>query len=75
MCQGLGFLDRWRHQHALGDDLFFVLTLVDEVLHSARMDLWSTQVRGLRIVAGLEYIKENLVTDSKLSSKGHIQLD
>jgi hypothetical protein len=67
ICQGLGFLDRW-HQRALGGDLLraqignliarVVLTLVDEVLHSARMDLWSAQVGGPRIVAGLEYRKE-----------------
>ena len=64
ISQGLGFLDRW-HQRALGGDLLraqigdliarVVLTLVDEVLHSARMDLWSAQVNGPRIVAGLEY--------------------
>jgi hypothetical protein len=67
ICQGLVFLDRW-HQRALGGDLLraqignliarVVLTLIDEVLHSARMDLWSTQVGGPRIVAGLEYRKE-----------------
>ena len=64
ISQGLGFLDRW-HERALGGDLLraqignliarVVLTLVDEVLHSARMDLWSAQVGGPRIVAGLEY--------------------
>ena len=64
ISQSLVFLDRW-HQRALGGDLLraqiadliarVVLTLVDEVLHSARMDLWSAQVNGPRIVAGLEY--------------------
>ena len=67
ISQGLEFLDRW-HQRALGGDLLraqignliarVVLTLVDEVLHSARMDLWSAQVGGPRIVAGLEYRSE-----------------
>lgn len=64
VSKSLTFLDRW-HQRALGGDLLkaqlgdliarLVLTLVDEVLHSARMDLWSSQVGGPRIVAGLEY--------------------
>jgi len=69
ISQSLSFLDRW-HQRALGGDLLraqigdliarVVLTLVDEVLHSARMDLWSAQVGGPRIVAGLEYRIENI---------------
>lgn len=69
ISQGLGFLDRW-HQRALGGDLLraqignliarVVLTLVDEVLHSARMDLWSSQVGGPRVVAGLEYRSDNV---------------
>jgi hypothetical protein len=60
----LSFLDRW-HERVLGGDLLrsqignliarLVLTLVDEVLHSARMDLWCNQANGPRIVAGLEY--------------------
>ncbi len=64
VSKSLAFLDRW-HQRALGGDLLkaqignliarVVLTLVDEILHSARMDLWSAQVGGPRIVAGLEY--------------------
>ena len=64
ISEGLGFLERW-HERALGGDLLraqignliarVVLTLVDEVLHSARMDLWSAQVGGPRVVAGLEY--------------------
>ena len=67
VSKGLAFLDRW-HERALGGDLLkaqignliarVVLTLVDEVLHSARMDLWSAQVGGPRIVAGLEYRME-----------------
>ncbi len=69
MSKSLAFLDRW-HERALGGDLLkaqignliarVVLTLVDEVLHSARMDLWSAQVGGPRIVAGLEYRSENM---------------
>lgn len=72
ISQGLGFLDRW-HQRALGGDLLraqignliarVVLTLVDEVLHSARMDLWSAQVGGPRVVAGLEYRSAGLPDD------------
>jgi len=64
ICKNLSFLDRW-HERALGGDMLraqignliarIVLTLVDEVLVSARMDLWSTQARGPRIVGCLEY--------------------
>jgi hypothetical protein len=32
-----------------------VLTLADEVLSSARIDLWSAQAGGPRMLAGLEY--------------------
>lgn len=70
----LVFLDRW-HQRALGGDVLraqignliarLVLTLVDEVLHSARMDLWSAQVGGPRVVAGLEYRSEEKNTDKR----------
>jgi len=69
ISNGLTFLDRW-HERALGGDLLkaqignliarLVLTLVDEVLHSARMDLWSAQVAGPRVVAGLEYRVEDM---------------
>lgn len=64
VSKGLAFLDRW-HERALGGDMLraqignliarVVLTLTDEVLSGARMDLWSAQAGGPRIVAGLEY--------------------
>lgn len=60
----LSFLDRW-HERALGSGMLraqvanliarIVLTLADEVLSGARMDLWSAQAGGPRLVAGLEY--------------------
>jgi len=70
----LAFLDRW-HQRALGGDMLraqianlisrIVLTLVDEVLSGARMDLWSSQVGGPRMVAALEY-RTNLSNDNSV---------
>jgi len=61
---GLSFLDKW-HERALGSGMLraqvanliarIVLTLADEVLSGARMDLWSAQAGGPRLVAGLEY--------------------
>jgi len=61
---GLKFLDRW-HERALGSGLLraqianliarLVLTLADEVLSGARLDLWSAPAGGPRMVAGLEY--------------------
>lgn len=61
---GLSFLDKW-HERALGSGMLraqvanliarIVLTLADEVLSGARMDLWSAQAGGPRMVAGLEY--------------------
>lgn len=60
----LKFLDRW-HERALGSGVLrtqianlvarIVLTLTDEILAGARMDLWSTQAGGPRMLAGLEY--------------------
>lgn len=60
----LKFLDRW-HERALGSGVLrtqianliarIVLTLTDEVLSGARMDLWSAQAGGPRMLAGLEY--------------------
>lgn len=60
----LKFLDRW-HERALGSGMLraqianliarIVLTLADEVLSGARMDLWAAQAGGPRVVAGLEY--------------------
>ena len=32
-----------------------MLTLVDEVLSGARLDLWSSQANGPRLYAALEY--------------------
>lgn len=62
--EGLQFLDRW-HERALGSGVLrtqianliarIVLTLTDEVLSGARMDLWSAQAGGPRMLAGLEY--------------------
>jgi len=67
ISKNLSFLDRW-HERALGGGMLraqignliarVVLTLVDEVLVSARMDLWSSQARGPRIVGCLEYRTE-----------------
>jgi hypothetical protein len=64
VSDNLQFLDRWHHR-ALGSGMLraqianliarIVLTLADEVLSSARMDLWSAQAGGPRMLAGLEY--------------------
>ena len=64
VSENLQFLDRWHHR-ALGSGMLraqianliarIVLTLADEVLSGARMDLWSAQASGPRILAGLEY--------------------
>jgi hypothetical protein len=60
----LKFLDRW-HERALGSGMLrsqianliarLVLTLIDDVLGGARMDLWTAQAGGPRLVAGLEF--------------------
>ncbi|OEU16833.1 hypothetical protein FRACYDRAFT_239426 [Fragilariopsis cylindrus CCMP1102] len=60
----LKFLDSW-HERALGSGVLrtqianmiarIVLTLTDEVLSGARMDLWSAQAGGPRMLAGLEH--------------------
>ena len=62
--ENLKFLDRW-HERALGSGVLrtqianliarIVLTLTDEILTGARMDLWSSQAGGPRMLAGLEY--------------------
>lgn len=69
----LEFLDRW-HERVLGGDVLraqignlvarIVLTLTDEVLGGAKFDLWSAQVGGPRIIAGLEYrrVQEDVPT-------------
>lgn len=64
VSQGLKILDRW-HERALGSGMLraqlanliarLVLTLADEVLSGARMDLWAAQAGGPRVLAGLEY--------------------
>lgn len=64
LSEELRFLDKW-HERALGSGVLrtqiadliarVVLTLCDEVLHGARMDLWSAHAGGPRMVAGLEY--------------------
>lgn len=60
----LKFLDSW-HERALGSGVLrtqiadmiarIVLTLTDDVLSGARMDLWSAQAGGPRMLAGLEH--------------------
>lgn len=64
LSEELQFLDRW-HERALGSGVLrdqvanliarIVLTLTDEVLSGARMDLWAAQAGGPRMLAGLEY--------------------
>lgn len=64
VSKSLEFLDRW-HERALGGGVLraqignlvarVVLTLTDEVLGGAKFDLWSAQIGGPRIVAGLEH--------------------
>jgi len=58
------FLDRW-HERALGSDLLraqlgnlvarLVLTLVDEILCGTRIDLWTSQAGGPRMLLGFQY--------------------
>lgn len=67
ISKSLSFLDKW-HERALGGDVLraqignliarVVLTLVEEVIVSAKMDLWSSQAKGPRIVGCLEYRTE-----------------
>jgi hypothetical protein len=64
LSEELKFLDRW-HERALGSGVLrsqianliarIVLTLADEVLSGARIDMWAAQAGGPRMVAGLEY--------------------
>jgi hypothetical protein len=64
ISENLRFLDRW-HERALGSDLLraqlgnliarIVLTLVDEILCGARIDLWTSQAGGPRLLLGLQY--------------------
>jgi len=61
--KSLQFLDRWYERAFRGmlraqiANLIarLVLTLTDEVLCDARMDLWAAQAGGPRVVTGLEY--------------------
>ena len=67
VAENLNFLDKW-HERVLGGDALktqlsnlvarLVLTLVDETLSGARMDLWTTHAGGPRLIAGLEYRTE-----------------
>ena len=60
----LNILDRW-HERALGSGVVrtqiatiiarLVLTLVDDILRAARMDLWSHHAGGPKVSAALEY--------------------
>ena len=60
----LKFLDRW-HERLLGGGVLrtqianliarIVLTLTDEVLSGASMNLWSAHAGGPRLLASLEY--------------------
>ncbi|KAL3919764.1 MAG: hypothetical protein SGILL_003589 [Bacillariaceae sp.] len=69
VSEELKFLDRW-HERALGSGVLrtqianmiarIVLTLTDEILSAARIDLWSAQAGGPRMLAGLEYRMESL---------------
>lgn len=71
VSKSLEFLDRW-HERALGGSVLraqignlvarVVLTLTDEVLGGAKFDLWSAQIGGPRIVAGLEHRIEDTQT-------------
>jgi len=64
ISESLAFFDKW-HERALGGDILrtqignvvarIMLTLVDEILSGAKMDLWSTQVGGPRLSAALEF--------------------
>ena len=64
VSENLRFLDKW-HERALGSGLLrsqianliarLVLTIVDEILGGAKMDLWAAQAGGPRLLAGLEF--------------------
>jgi hypothetical protein len=63
----LKFLDRW-HERALGGGILrtqiatliarLVLSLVDDILHGAKINLWTAHAGGPRLTAGLEYHAE-----------------
>lgn len=62
--KNLKFLDKW-HERLLGGSLLraqiasliarIVLTLVDDILRDAKMNLWAANGGGLRLAASLEY--------------------
>jgi len=62
--ENLKIFDRW-HERALGSGMLrtqiatliarLVLSLTDDILSGARMDLWASQAGGPRLRAGLEY--------------------
>lgn len=64
VSMNLNILDRW-HERALGSGVLrtqiatiiarLVLTLVDDILRAARMELWSTHAGGPKLSAALEY--------------------
>jgi hypothetical protein len=70
VAENLNFLDKW-HERVLGGDALktqvshlvarLVLTLVDETLSGARMDMWTTHAGGPRLMAGLEYRAEGMI--------------
>ena len=67
ISQSLTFLDGWLEwfERKVGGGILrsqighliarVVLTLIDEVLSGARLDLWSSQANGPRLFAALEY--------------------
>ena len=67
MSESLAFLDGWLEwvERRVGGGVLrsqignliarVVLTLIDEVLSGARLDLWSSQANGPRLYAALEY--------------------
>jgi hypothetical protein len=78
-AENLKFLDKW-HERVLGGDALktqlshlvarLVLTLVDETLSGARMDLWTTHAGGPRLMAGLEYRTEAIEATASNSRHG-----
>lgn len=71
--KNLKFLDRW-HERILGGGMLrtqiasliarLVLTLVDDILRGAKMNLWTAQAGGPRLAAALEYrVTQNNIED------------
>ncbi len=71
ISENLAFLDGWLEwvERKVGGGVLraqisnliarVVLTLIDEVLSGAKLDLWSSQANGPRLYAALEYRKSN----------------